>query len=106
MLKTFSNLQTQNTQKITGSRNQSRVINLLKNMLERKVLPYKDSILDQWGEGVFVNHQSSFEAATAHVKNCWEKLFCYQTKLKVVLIAFVMFLREANFAYIAVFDRK
>ena len=75
-------------------------------MLERKVLPYKDSILDQWGEGVFVNHPSSFEVATAQVKNCWEKLFCYQTKLKVVLIAFVMFLREANFAYIAVFYRK
>ena len=58
-------------------------------MLERKVLPYKDSILDQWGEGVFVNHPSSFEVATAQVKNCWEKLFCHQTKLKVVLIAFV-----------------
>ena len=75
-------------------------------MLERKVLPYKDSIFDQWGEGVFVNHPSSFEVATTQVKNCWENLFCHQTKLKVVLIAFVMFLREANFAYVAVFDRK
>ena len=51
-------------------------------MLERKVLPYKDSILDQWGEGVFVNHQSSFEAATAHVKKLLGKIVLLSNQIE------------------------